>query len=135
MLVPAARIERGEVAPPAVCDPLVPERLEPSYLLAQLCTTAFRIAESDGDAGADILDSIQDEAHVDPGSSAACGLHERDGLIRVEVEDDGSGAADMAAGSGLRGLADRVGALAGRLEVDSSPGRGTTVRASLPARR
>jgi len=55
-----------------------------------------------------------------------------DGLIRVEIEDDGSGAVDMAAGSGLRGLADRVGALDGLLEVDSAPGRGTTVRASLP---
>jgi signal transduction histidine kinase len=41
----------------------------------------------------------------------------------------------MAAGSGLRGLADRVGALDGVLEVDSAPGLGTTVRASLPARR
>ena len=41
--------------------------------------------------------------------------------------------ADLAAGSGLRGLADRVGALDGELEVDSRPGRGTTVRASLPA--
>jgi signal transduction histidine kinase len=59
----------------------------------------------------------------------------RDGLIWVEIEDDGSGAADMAAGSGLRGLADRVGALDGVLEVNSAPGLGTTVRASLPARR
>jgi signal transduction histidine kinase len=59
----------------------------------------------------------------------------RDGLIWVEVEDDGSGAADMAAGSGLRGLADRVGALDGFLEVDSSPGRGTTLRAGLPTHR
>jgi signal transduction histidine kinase len=59
----------------------------------------------------------------------------RDGLIWVEIEDDGSGAADMGAGSGLRGLADRVGALDGLLEVDSAPGRGTTVRASLPLRR
>jgi signal transduction histidine kinase len=59
----------------------------------------------------------------------------RNGLISVEIEDDGSGAADMAAGSGLRGLADRVGALDGVLEVDSAPGLGTTVRASLPARR
>jgi signal transduction histidine kinase len=58
-----------------------------------------------------------------------------DGELRVEIQDDGSGAADMAAGSGLRGLADRVGALDGSLEVDSAPGRGTTVRASLPVQR
>jgi signal transduction histidine kinase len=59
----------------------------------------------------------------------------RNGLLWVEIEDDGAGGADLAAGSGLRGLADRVGALGGSLEVDSAAGRGTTVRASLPASR
>jgi len=62
-------------------------------------------------------------------------VERRDGLLCVEIEDDGSGGADLAAGSGLRGLADRVGALDGELEVDSRAGRGTTVRASLPAGR
>jgi signal transduction histidine kinase len=59
----------------------------------------------------------------------------RDGELRVEVEDDGAGGADLSAGSGLRGLADRVEALGGALEVDSGAGRGTTVRASLPVVR
>jgi signal transduction histidine kinase len=58
-----------------------------------------------------------------------------DGALRVEIEDDGTGGADLAAGSGLRGLADRVGALDGSLEVDSVRGRGTTIRASLPMMR
>jgi signal transduction histidine kinase len=58
----------------------------------------------------------------------------RDGLLHVEIEDDGTGGADVAAGSGLRGLADRVEALDGALEVDSRAGRGTTVRAALPVR-
>jgi signal transduction histidine kinase len=57
-----------------------------------------------------------------------------DGRLRVEVEDDGAGGADIAAGSGLRGLADRVRALDGSLEVESRPGRGSTVRATLPVR-
>jgi signal transduction histidine kinase len=57
-----------------------------------------------------------------------------DGVLNVEVEDDGSGGADIAAGSGLRGLGDRVAALDGSLSVDSSPGRGTIVRVTLPAR-
>jgi signal transduction histidine kinase len=48
------------------------------------------------------------------------------------VADDGPGGADPAAGSGLRGLQDRVHALHGRLEVFSPPGRGTVVRAELP---
>jgi signal transduction histidine kinase len=58
----------------------------------------------------------------------------RDGVLCVEIEDDGAGGADVTGGSGLRGLADRVGALDGELEVESQPGRGTTVRASLPVR-
>ena len=54
------------------------------------------------------------------------------GLAVVEVRDDGVGGAELAAGSGLRGLSDRLAALAGRLEVDSPRGVGTSVRASIP---
>jgi signal transduction histidine kinase len=54
------------------------------------------------------------------------------GQVLVEVSDDGIGGADPATGSGLRGLLDRVSALGGNLEVDSRPGRGTTVRATIP---
>jgi signal transduction histidine kinase len=52
--------------------------------------------------------------------------------VTVEVTDDGVGGADPRAGSGLRGLADRVAALDGSLTVVSPPGAGTTVRAVLP---
>jgi len=51
---------------------------------------------------------------------------------RVEVRDDGGGGADPATGIGLRGLADRVDALGGVLEVTSPAGAGTTVTAELP---
>ena len=54
------------------------------------------------------------------------------GVASIEVADDGVGGADDAAGSGLRGLADRVEALQGRLRVVSPPGAGTTVTAELP---
>jgi signal transduction histidine kinase len=50
----------------------------------------------------------------------------------LRVDDDGIGGARLAAGSGLRGLADRVEALDGRLTVVSPPGAGTTVVAELP---
>jgi signal transduction histidine kinase len=50
----------------------------------------------------------------------------------IEIADDGVGGADKAGGSGLRGLADRVEALDGRLSVISPPGAGTTVTAELP---
>jgi len=48
------------------------------------------------------------------------------------VRDDGVGGADPAAGTGLRGLADRVDALGGVLQVTSPAGEGTTVTAELP---
>ena len=52
--------------------------------------------------------------------------------VVVEVADDGVGGADVASGSGLRGLADRVAALDGRLDVDSPRGAGTRLRAEIP---
>jgi signal transduction histidine kinase len=54
-----------------------------------------------------------------------------DGLLTVEVRDDGVGGTDPAAGSGLRGLADRVSALGGTLEIESPPGQGTVVRGRI----
>jgi signal transduction histidine kinase len=57
---------------------------------------------------------------------------QEDGTVLAEVADDGAGGADPAAGTGLRGLADRVEALGGRLTIDSPPGAGTTLRAELP---
>ena len=50
----------------------------------------------------------------------------------MEVRDDGVGGADPTVGSGLRGLADRVAALDGVLEMKSRPGEGTTVKAAIP---
>ena len=54
------------------------------------------------------------------------------GRLTVEVEDDGIGGANPENGTGLRGLADRIAVLEGRLEIDSETGRGTTVRAQIP---
>jgi signal transduction histidine kinase len=51
---------------------------------------------------------------------------------RVEVVDDGAGGADPAGGSGLSGLADRVAALGGTLDVHSPIGTGTTISTELP---
>jgi signal transduction histidine kinase len=53
------------------------------------------------------------------------------GLV-VEVGDDGVGGAEIGAGSGLRGLADRVEALGGSFTVSNGSGRGTRVRAEIP---
>ena len=55
-----------------------------------------------------------------------------DAGVVVEVSDDGVGGAEPSAGSGLRGLADRVEALGGSLEVVSPAGAGTSLRAEIP---
>jgi len=65
-------------------------------------------------------------------SHAGVRVQRRAGLVAVEVWDDGVGGADPAGGSGLRGLADRVEALQGRLRVESSPGGGTRLLAEIP---
>ncbi|MGZ6671711.1 MAG: sensor histidine kinase [Solirubrobacteraceae bacterium] len=65
-------------------------------------------------------------------STAAVRIRRNGSYAVVEVRDDGIGGADPTIGTGLRGLADRLAALDGRLEVHSPPGEGTTVRAEVP---
>ena len=55
-----------------------------------------------------------------------------DGVVRVEIADDGEGGADATRGSGLIGLRDRAEAVRGTLAVVSPPGGGTVITASLP---
>jgi signal transduction histidine kinase len=52
--------------------------------------------------------------------------------LGVEISDDGIGGADIDRGTGLRGLTERLAAIEGRLDIESKPGLGTTVRASIP---
>ena len=54
--------------------------------------------------------------------------------VVVEIRDNGSGGASIDGGSGLRGLADRIEALGGQLDLKSPSGGGTVVRATLPLR-
>jgi signal transduction histidine kinase len=67
-------------------------------------------------------------------SHAAIAAIRRDDRLHVSVADDGIGGADVDAGSGLRGLRDRVEALGGTLSVESPAGAGTRIVASLPLR-
>jgi signal transduction histidine kinase len=94
-------------------DERLPERVEvAAYYLVSEC-----------------LANIGRHAHA---SAAAIAVGRDGGQIVVEVTDDGCGGADTEAGTGLRGLADRVEAIGGRLRVWSPRGRGTRVRAELP---
>ncbi len=65
-------------------------------------------------------------------SSATVSASSADGHLTVVVADDGVGGAELADGSGVKGLVDRVGALSGTLSVHSPPGGGTHVTASIP---
>jgi signal transduction histidine kinase len=56
----------------------------------------------------------------------------RNGILVVEVSDDGVGGAHAGSGSGLRGLADRVEALGGRLVIESPAGGGTRIVGEIP---
>jgi signal transduction histidine kinase len=67
--------------------------------------------------------------------SAAIAVSRDDAKVVIEVADDGVGGADTEAGSGLRGLADRVEALDGLLRVWTPRGGGTRVRAEIPCER
>jgi signal transduction histidine kinase len=75
------------------------------------------------------LTNVSKYAHAE---HATVRVEHIDGQLLVEVSDDGVGGARAGPGSGLRGLADRVAALSGTLEVTSPPGRGTRLRAQLP---
>jgi PAS domain S-box-containing protein len=81
-----------------------------------------------------VAESLTNVAKYADASSARVKVEQHDGYAIVEVEDDGVGGVDITRGSGLRGLADRVEALDGRLTVSSEVGRGTRVRAEIPCR-
>jgi signal transduction histidine kinase len=94
-------------------DERLPEPVEAAayYLIAEALTNVTKYARA---------------------SNVRIRLAASDGTVVVEVSDDGVGGADPASGTGLRGLADRVEALDGSLEVESPIGAGTSLRAELP---
>src|SRR5262249_58376148 len=79
-----------------------------------------------------VWEALANVAKYAGASAVRISVAQLNGSARVEVSDDGIGGGDPAKGSGLRGLEDRVAALNGRLEVESEPGRGTTIRAEIP---
>ena len=81
-----------------------------------------------------VAEAVTNAAKYADASAVTVDVERRDGVVRVSVADDGVGGADAAAGSGLRGLADRLEALGGRLSIDSAPGAGTRVEATCYAK-
>ena len=81
------------------------------------------------------LEALQNIGKYAGASRAEIGLAQTNGQIRFEVADDGSGfdTGSLRTGSGLQGMADRLEAIGGALDVRSEPGRGTTVTGTIPA--
>jgi len=116
-LVPALEVlARRTPLRVAVADDL-DERLPP-----QVETAAYYV----------VAESLTNVAKHARASAVDVRITRRNGVARVEVVDDGVGGANLERGSGLRGLADRVEALDGRLHVVSPPDEGTRVWAEIP---
>jgi signal transduction histidine kinase len=79
-----------------------------------------------------VAEAITNVAKYSRASHATVSITQANGCATVTVSDDGVGGADPACGSGLRGLAARVEALNGRLDVESPPERGTRITAEIP---
>ncbi len=79
-----------------------------------------------------VSESLTNAAKHAHATSATVVVGLRHEQVVVEVLDDGIGGADTERGTGLRGLADRVEALGGRLRVWTPSGGGTRVRAEIP---
>jgi PAS domain S-box-containing protein len=97
----------------AVPEERLPEPVEAAvyYLIAEALTNVAKYAQA---------------------SSVQVRVTANEGLVVVEVSDDGIGGADASTGSGLRGLTDRVEALGGTLTIASAAGAGTSLRAEIP---
>lgn len=127
-VVPAALTERGlYAAAEEIADrmpiPVELELEEPAAALPPAVESAGFFVVSEALANA-VKHARAEELRVRIGR--------RDGHLRIEVGDDGIGGARLGDGSGLRGIADRLEALEGRLLLDSPLGGGTVVVAEVP---
>jgi signal transduction histidine kinase len=79
-----------------------------------------------------VSEALANVAKYAQATEATVAVRRANGRLMVDVSDDGVGGADAAQGSGLRGLADRLGALDGTLWLESPAGRGTHLHAEIP---
>jgi signal transduction histidine kinase len=79
-----------------------------------------------------VAEALTNVAKYASASQVTVDVARTNGRVVVQVADDGVGGADPDAGTGLRGLADRLAVIEGRLEIDSEPGEGTTITAKIP---
>jgi signal transduction histidine kinase len=91
-------------------------------------------AEAEATAYFCVLEALQNASKYAEAAGAVISLREEDGSLVFSVSDDGRGfdLQTTARGAGLQNMADRLEALGGRLQVDSSPGSGTMVTGRIP---
>jgi signal transduction histidine kinase len=134
-------LARG-IYPPMLADQGLPAALE-----AQARKSALRvrvdpdgIGRYDQEAEAAVyfccMEALQNVAKYAEASTASIRLRAEDGTLIFSVRDDGRGFDPSATGygTGLQGMADRLAALGGSLEIQSAPGEGTTLTGRVPAR-
>jgi len=100
---------------------------QPDRHTAELETALYRITQQ----------ALTNAARHANAQRALIDVHEEDHTVRVTIRDNGRGF-DPAArtdGFGLLGMRERAELLNGTLEVNSAPGLGTTITATLPVRR
>jgi Histidine kinase/Histidine kinase-, DNA gyrase B-, and HSP90-like ATPase len=118
-LGPAIHVLVERASLPIECDLAVEGRLPPPIEAAAY----FVVAEG--------LTNVVKYANA---TRARVSLRRHRGWLEVTVSDDGVGGAQIDAGSGLRGLSDRLAALEGELSVASPLGEGTRLAARIPTR-
>ena len=79
-----------------------------------------------------VAEALTNAAKHGGASELRVAVERRGPFLHAEVADDGAGGAEAGAGSGLVGLGDRVEALGGKLEIESAPGAGTRLHATIP---
>jgi signal transduction histidine kinase len=81
-----------------------------------------------------MLEALQNIAKYAAATRARIRLDREDGHVTFDIEDDGEDldTGTTGYGTGLRGMADRLDAIGGSLEVRSAPGRGTTIAGRVP---
>jgi signal transduction histidine kinase len=77
-----------------------------------------------------IAEALTNVAKHAQASHAELSVQQREGLVVIDVRDDGVGGVDIA-GSGMRGLRDRIEAVGGQMQLESPPGQGTHLRAAI----
>ena len=129
------------IYPPLLMDRGLPEALRAA---ANRCVLPTDVAADVGrfppDAEAAVyfccLEALQNAAkHAGEGARITVSVESGDQALRFAVVDDGAGfdaTSDAIHGHGFVNMADRLGAIGGALRIESSPGRGTTIRGEIP---